>query len=161
MSIRNFLIIIAVLLAAASCASSSSSGNGAAETEETAITLKAKDAKLVTDGALVYNSDANCVAWWEKVTDEVIWKMEVAEAGEYEVIAAVACDPQFPGSTIGITVNGQTVSIKVPNTHGWSKYESLSAGKVSLDAGTCEVTVKALEVPGRFVANLRTVKFVK
>ena len=159
MPVRNIIIAIAaVMFMAVSCTSAKSSGT---EAEKTVITLKAKTAQLVTKAELMYNGDADCVAWWEKTSDEIIWEMEVAEAGEYEVIPSVACDPQFPGSTVGITVNDQTVSFKVPDTKGWSVYKSISAGKISLEAGSYKVVVKAIEVPGRFVANLKKLRFVK
>ncbi len=150
-------IVIAVTVLLPACITT----GGSATAEPTVITLESKDAQLVTQDQLVYNEGANCVAWWEKTTDEIKWDLPVQSAGVYDVVASVACDPQFPGSTVGVTVNGKTLTFKVTDTGGWSSYTNVSAGKITLEPGTYPVLVKAIEVPDRFVANLRTLKFIK
>jgi hypothetical protein len=165
-------VIITLLTAAAllsSCASAENAAPGGGQAAAvqppanptTVITLESKDAKLVTQSRLVYNANANCVAWWEKKTDEISWTLEIKEAGEYYVIAAVACDPQFPGSTVGVTVNNQTLTFEVPDTGSWSNYKDIAAGKIALQPGTYPVVVKAIKIPSSFVANLRTLSFMK
>ncbi|MBN2534750.1 MAG: hypothetical protein JXB88_17830 [Spirochaetales bacterium] len=163
---QKFIIIsMAITALLLSCVSTGNQGHADPDQPpvkpKTVITLESKDAQLTTQDQLVYNEEADCVAWWEKTTDEISWNVEVKEAGDYFIIASVACDPQFPGSTVGVTVNNQTLTFTVPDTGGWLDFFNITVGKINLKPGTYPVLVKAIEVPDRFVANLRTLKFVK
>jgi hypothetical protein len=158
---KSLIVMAAIAALVLSCASTGGAAGQTAAAEQTVVTLESKDAQLATQNQLVYNEGADCVALWEKTTDEISWNLEIKEAGEYEVVASVACDPQFPGSTVGVTVNKQTLTFKVSDTGTWTTFVSVKAGKITLQPGTYPVLVKAIEVPGRFVANLRTLKFVK
>ena len=151
------LIVLAALVL--SCATAGGSGGG--QGGQTVLTLQSKDAKLTTRDQLVYNADADCIAWWEKTTDEASWTLDVKEAGEYAVVASIACDPQFPGSTVGVTLNNKTLTFKVKDTGTWTTFVPVDVGTITLQPGSYPVVVKAIEVPGRFVANLRTLKFIK
>jgi hypothetical protein len=160
MNPRLFTIMLLTVLFLSCATSGGGAQSGAAAIEPpaspaTVITLQPKDAKLATQDRLVYNADADCVAWWEKKTDEITWTLTIKEAGDYFVIAQVACDPQFPGSTVGVTINNVTLTFDVPDTLSWSNYKSITAGKITLQPGTYPVLVKAIKVPDRFVANLR------
>ena len=151
------LIVLAALVL--SCATAGGSGGG--QGGQTVLTLQSKDAKLTTQDQLVYNADADCIAWWEKTTDEASWTLDVKEAGGYAVVASIACDPQFPGSTVGVTLNNKTLTFKVKDTGTWTTFVPVDVGTITLQPGSYPVVVKAIEVPGRFVANLRTLKFIK
>ncbi len=159
---RKFMIAsVAILVLLFACASTGGGATGGAQGSQTVLVLESKDAKLSTQDQLVYNAEADCIAWWEKTTDEATWNLEVKEAGDYSVVASIACDPQFPGSTVGVTLNGQTLTFKVKDTGTWTTFLPVDLGKITLKPGTYPVLLKAITVPGRFVANLRTIKFTK
>ena len=129
--------------------------------EPVTITLAAEDADLTTDGALVLEQDnesgAYNVGWWETITDEVSWDINVEQAGSYTVSVNYSCDPQFPGSTIVVSVGSQSVQGTIRDTGAWSSYVTQELGTINLQAGTRTVSVRASSVANRFVCNLRTV----
>jgi hypothetical protein len=148
------LIIAALLLAG--CAST-----GGAPREPVTYRLRAEDAVLTTNDTLVletsYDGPPN-VGWWSFVTDQISWDLEVEYSCDYVVLLNVACDPEFPGSTVAINVAGQTLEAQIPDTGDWANYTLLEAGVVTLEAGTYTVLVNATDVPTRFVCNLRDVR---
>ncbi len=87
--------------------------------------------------------------------------MTVPRAGNYAVTILVSCDPQFSGSVVNLMINKKTISFTVPDTGGWSEYQSLALGKITLQSGAHTVKVKADRVANRFVGNLRSVSFIK
>ncbi|MBN2532217.1 MAG: hypothetical protein JXB88_04965 [Spirochaetales bacterium] len=127
------------------------------------ITLSAVDAQLKTTGNLVYEEgpDRDNIGWWEKEDDEIIWTFDVADAGEYKVTVKIACDPQFAGSTVGVTVAGETLPFKVPDTGDWSAFIDVEVGSVKLDVGSQTLVVKGITLANRFFGNLQAVVLQK
>lgn len=122
--------------------------------------LDADDAVLTTSGALVLEEkeDGYNVGWWESTDDVISWEFEAEYSTDYAVALQLSCDPQFPGSTIAVTVGNQPVGeLVVPDTGDWSTYTTREVGVVSLEAGTHTVELQATNVANRFVANLRRV----
>jgi hypothetical protein len=134
------------------------SGPGAAK-EEVIIKLHAIDAQLKTNGGLMYEEkeDRECIGWWESPDDEIRWDFDVPADGDYAVTVRLACDTQFPGSTVGVTIGGQTLTFIVPDTYDWETYFDVDIGTVSLKAGPNTVLVKGIELVNRFFGNLQEV----
>jgi hypothetical protein len=159
---KSFLLTIVVALALIASCATTGGGSAAADTGKppasptTVIKLGAKDAQLVTTGQLQYEeSDVrNNIGWWGKTDDQIKWNLEVKEAGTYWVIARLSCDPQFPGSTVNVTINGKVMEFKVPDTGSWIDYVDVVAGSVELKPGAYPVLVQAKVVANRFVCNL-------
>jgi hypothetical protein len=125
------------------------------------LTLRAKNARLNTTARLAIETTAEGgnVGWWTSVADEIIWQLSVPKDGVYAVSVRIACDKRFPGSKIGVTVGGRTLFFTVPDTGEWSNYRDLAIGNIVLKAGSYPVKVKAVNIVGDFVCNLRSLTF--
>ncbi|GAB6089375.1 carbohydrate-binding protein [Spirochaeta dissipatitropha] len=126
-----------------------------AEKQEARIQLPARNATLESTGALVFESPN--IGWWERTEDRITWDVEVEIGGTYMVSLVASCDPEFPGSTVDVTINGQTVQTTIPSTGGWEYYRILEVATVNLSPGSYELLVQASNVHNRFVANLSEV----
>lgn len=117
----------------------------------------------------------NCsyfVNWTDK-EDHVVWKVDVHTAGTYEVSIDYTCPPADAGSTIELSFQDSRLTGSVqpgwdpplytnqdtlPRPHGESQmkeFRTLALGRVQLPAGTGPLTLRALEIPGKSVMDLR------
>ncbi len=108
---------------------------------------------------------------WTSTSDSITWDIEVAEAGEYEL--ALHYTAAEAGATIEASFEGTSVSGKVPEAHDPPAYgaeadrvprvgESLvkdfrafTLGTVSLPQARGELTLKAVDMAGSEVAEIR------
>jgi hypothetical protein len=152
-----YLLLIICVALIISCVS------GPGPAKEVIISLHAIDAQLKTSGGLVYEDQEGreCIGWWESPNDEISWGFDVPVDGEYAVTMRVACDTQFPGSTVGVTIGGQTLTFIMPDTYDWETYFNVDIGTVPLKAGPNTVLVKGIELVNRFFGNLQEVVLKK
>lgn len=121
------------------------------------LDLKAVDAK--TNGHVNYESDKEALGFWTNVADTVEWEFE-AVRGEVEVELELACADDSAGATFEVQVAGQTLKGAVPKTGGWSQFQKMKLGRLSVVApGKTKLVVKPLTKPGLGVMNLRAVRF--
>jgi len=148
-----FALVIVVIALLVGCAG-----------EPVTITLAAEDATLTSDGALTLEGDdaeGYNVGWWETITDEVSWDIDVESAGTYTVTINYACDPEFPGSTVVVSVGDQSVQGTIRDTSAWSSYITQELGEIELESGAQTVSIQASAVANRFVCNLRKIELTK
>jgi hypothetical protein len=134
--------------------------------------LPARDG--VPRGGVKRSSSApNCSYFvnWKTTADAITWDVEVATAGEYQVtLDYTSADP---GSTVELSLGTSKLSGKVapgwdpplytnqdtlPRPHGESTmkdFHPLELGTISLKKGRGLLTLRALEVPGASVMDLR------
>lgn len=126
------------------------------------ITLKANEAVITTSGSMVLEEGESGynIGWWETTDDEVTWDLEIPVQDDYAVLLNFSCDPQFPGSVVNVTINGETFEGTIFDTGGWTYYASLEVGTINLPPGKYEVLVKAASVANRFVCNLREIRLL-
>ncbi len=135
--------------------------------------LPARDA--VSHGGIVRSSrHPNCTYFkhWTSLDDSITWQAEVAAAGEYEVEVYYACPAKDVGSTIELSFGesrlvGQVTEPndppevgaaedRVPRTEGYVKdFQPLKLGRIQLPAGPGTLNLKALQIPGAQVMELR------
>jgi arylsulfatase A-like enzyme len=118
----------------------------------------------------------NCsyfVNWTTKV-DFMTWDIDVHAAGDYDVTIDYVCPDADAGSTIELSLGDSKTSGKV--TPGWyprllddqdrasrggesymRDFKTLSLGSMKLPAGRGLLTLKALDIPGKTVAEVRRV----
>ncbi|MFW6364094.1 MAG: carbohydrate-binding protein [Spirochaeta sp.] len=156
--LRGVVITAGALMLAiiAGCASAPAAGDAGAEPVR--IRLRAENAEMHSNGALVFENPN--IGYWETTEDRITWDADVEVGGTYMVSLYAACDPEFPGSIVDVTIDGQTVQVEIPDTGGWQEYRTLEAGTVELSPGSYELVVQASHVDNRFVANLSDVNLV-
>jgi arylsulfatase A-like enzyme len=112
---------------------------------------------------------------WNGTQDYMTWDVEVATAGKYEATVYYACPKEDVGSTIQLSFLDQRISTKVteandPPLRGAENdrvvrqgesyvkdFKPLRLGVVELERGHGELALKALEVPGKQVMEVRSV----
>ena len=105
----------------------------------------------------------------------MVWKLEVHTSGRYEVVIDYTCPEQDAGSLVELTFAGSRLTGRVapgwnpplytnqdtlPRPHGESQmkeFRPLQLGTMNLERGTAELTLRALEVPGKSVMDVRRV----
>lgn len=111
---------------------------------------------------------------WKTPADSMTWDVDVHTAGDYEVTLLYTCPEADAGSTIELSLNGSTLRGKV--APGWDppliagqdrvprkgesimkEFHPLPLGVFHLEKGRGLLTLRAVEVPGRSVMDVRMV----
>jgi hypothetical protein len=149
-------VSLAVGLAAAGLGGCASQPLGAGSE---AITLTAAGAKIVGDNArLASTPREEYIGYWTNTDTYVQWPLNHLRPGTYQVQALYSLDPQFPLSTIAVSLAGQTLTARLASTTNWDDYRALDLGTVKITAAGDEtLTVKATNKPMTYVMNLQKV----
>jgi len=112
---------------------------------------------------------------WTGKEDKITWDIEVANAGQYEAVVFYTCPKDDVGSTVELAFNKSKVRGKVTEPHdppsvgaefdrvdrGSESYvkdfRPLGLGTFRLEKGRGELTLSALDVPGKQVMDVRLV----
>jgi len=112
---------------------------------------------------------------WTSREDQLVWEIEVATTGRYEVSIDYTCPLSDVGSLIELSFNQSRLTGRV--APGWDpplytnqdtlprppaeskmkEFRSLAFGTIQLSRGQGALTLRALEIPGRSVMDLRRV----
>ncbi len=112
---------------------------------------------------------------WSSKDDSMVWLLDVHTAGRYEVSIDYTCKVPDAGSTIELSFQNASISGKV--TPGWDpplytnqdtlprpdgesqmkEFRTLNLGEVSLPVGIGQLTLRALDIPGKSVMDVRRV----
>jgi arylsulfatase A-like enzyme len=139
-------------------------------------TLPARDG--VPHGGIQRSARApNCSFFthWTATTDRITWAIEVATPGRYEVVVHYTCSAADVGSTIELSGNGGTVTGTVAEAHdpplrgqehdrvsrGGESYvkdwRPLRLGVMEMKAGRGTLTLRAVQIRGKQVMDVRSV----
>ncbi|MEO7600342.1 MAG: arylsulfatase [Opitutus sp.] len=110
---------------------------------------------------------------WKTSEDSITWDMDVHTAGVYDTAVYYTCGPSDVGSTIELSFNRQTATgtvtpawdpplngdkDRVPRDESYVKdFHPLSLGTMYLGAGRGILTLRALTIPGKNVADVQMV----
>lgn len=112
---------------------------------------------------------------WKAKDDRITWDVEVNTTGDYEAVIYYTCPEADAGSTIELSLNGAKLAGKVtpgwnpplytnqdtlPRPQGESKmkeFRPLALGTIRLEKGRGPLTLRALEIPGASVVDVRAV----
>ncbi len=110
---------------------------------------------------------------WTNTADTITWDVEVNTTGTYEVAIDYTCPVPDAGSTIELSFNGASLAGKVapgwdpplytnqdtiPRPAGESKmkeFHLLQLGTVRLEKGRGQLTLRATQIPGKSVMDMR------
>lgn len=140
-------------------------------------TLPARDG--VPHGNVKRSAQApNCsffTNWTAGKDDAITWDVEVATAGRYEAVVYYTCAAENVGATIELSLNSSRLPFKVVAAHDpplrgkehdrvsrgsesfVKDFQPLLLGEMNLVAGRGQLTLKALDVPGKGVIDVRSV----
>ena len=112
---------------------------------------------------------------WTSTEDRITWDIEVATAGKYDAVIDFTCPESDIGSKVelsfnGIQVQGAVSKANNPPLRGAEHdrvprkgesfvkdFRPLSLGVIQLNAGQGQLTLRALEIPGKQVMDVRAV----
>ncbi len=158
---RSAWYLIGSVLAAAFLAGCALQPLGATRTP---ITLDTRTVKIVGANARFAQmqkvSDPSAtedyLGYWTNTDTFLQWDVKNLRPGAYLVQVYYSLDPQFPGSTIAVSLAGQTFSKKLDATKNWDDYQSLEIGTIRIAAASdATLTLKATDKPKTYVLNLK------
>jgi hypothetical protein len=139
--------------------------------------LPARDG--VPHGAVIRsNPYPNCSYFtqWQTKSDFMSWDVEVLEAGNFEVALYYTCSAMDVGSVIQLSFRGSHIESRLgkandpplkgmendryPRMESYVKdFIPMKLGTIRLVKGSGQLTLKALDIPGREVAEVRLLLF--
>jgi arylsulfatase A-like enzyme len=103
----------------------------------------------------------NTLGFWTRVDDWASWEFTVRQPGEFAVTALVGCGKGSGGSTVQFQAENQILTLTVPETGGFQKFEPQELGRLTFkSAGRHPLEVRATAKPHAAVMDLREVKLV-
>jgi arylsulfatase A-like enzyme len=112
---------------------------------------------------------------WTSKDDSITWEVEVATGGRYEAVVYYTCAAKNVGATVELSLNGSRVATKVTEAHDppltgaehdrtsrgsesfVKDFKPLRLGELKLEAGRGQLTLRATDVPGEGVIDVRTI----
>lgn len=112
---------------------------------------------------------------WTSREDSLVWQLDVHTAGRYEVVIDYTCPEQDAGSRIELSFRDRrltgivapawdpplyTNQDTLPRPHGESQmkeFRPLKLGEFELESGPGALTLRALDIPGKSVMDVRRV----
>ena len=147
----------------------------------TSTLLPARDGR--TTGHIQRSGRApNCSYFknWTRRGDKIFWDVEVTQSGEYDVIVYYACPEADLGATFELSFNNATLKGKVtqandpplrgaendrtPNRGSESyvkTFKPMHMGTVHLNRGRGELALRATDIPGTQVMEVRLLNFIR
>jgi hypothetical protein len=112
---------------------------------------------------------------WTTLEDRMVWELDVHTGGEYEVVLDYTCPMDDAGATIEVSLGTSRLAGKVspgwdpplytnqdtlprpPGESRMKEFRPLRLGVMRLPAGRGALVLRALEMPGRSVMDVRRV----
>jgi arylsulfatase A-like enzyme len=111
---------------------------------------------------------------WKSTSDSILWKAEVLTEGNYDVEIYYTCPPEDVGSTYVLSFSGQKLTGKVTTAHHpplkgmendrvermesyVKEFIPMKAGSIYLPKGEGILTLKATNIPGSNVMDVRLI----
>lgn len=112
---------------------------------------------------------------WNAKEDSMVWLLDVHTTGRYEVVIDYTCPEADAGSRVELSFRANRLAGRVapgwnpplymnqdtlPRPHGESQmkeFRPLKLGEISLEKGEAPLTLRALEIPGKSVMDVRRV----
>jgi alpha-L-fucosidase len=123
------------------------------------LVLKAADAEINGSAQIEEIGGVSNVGYWTDPQTTVSWNADLP-AGDYNVELCYAAETGSDGNEFHILAGDQSLSGTIKATGSWSKFESVSLGKLTIPAGTKAIIVKPGKVGGP-VMNLRWIRLAK
>ncbi len=113
---------------------------------------------------------------WNSLSDSITWDVEVMQTGEYQVTLYYTCKEGDEGATFQLTHGGSRLQGTIETAHDppltgmendrvlrpesyVKDFKPLNIGNIHLDQGTGLLTLKATEMPGSSVMDVRLLFF--
>ena len=125
------------------------------------LDLLAGNGEIYGDRIAVYVPQ-RCIGWWMKESDHVIWNVEVAQAGTYDVQLEWSIPDNWAGNRFSLFVDGQKrMTATIPTTGDFSNFKVEKFGQTKLNAGRTRIAMRPAGAINGELADLRRVRLIK
>lgn len=101
--------------------------------------------------------DWDTIDGWSKPGESVFWRLDVAEAGEYEVVAAYGCNPSDAGGRLRLSVDGDSLEATIEATPSRHVFEKRVLGRIRLSKGPAQLRAEVVRAPGAELVALNRI----
>jgi hypothetical protein len=115
---------------------------------------------------------------WKTKGGEMTWDIEIGRGGEFEPVIYYTCPAGDVGSTVELSFMGVRAQCKITEAFAppligmqydrverqesyWKDFRPLPVGRMTLPRGRAKLTLRALEISGKQVADVRYVAMVR
>lgn len=91
---------------------------------------------------IVFEAPFRNIGYWHDETDHVTWSVRTPAEARFDVWMVYACDPGSAGSAFRLEGAQEPLRGEIPGTTGWSDYQKVLVGSVTLAAGEQQLTMR-------------------
>jgi hypothetical protein len=104
-----------------------------------------------------YNRDT--IDNWTDVNDSVTWKVDVMEAGEYDLILSYGCGAGQEKSRVKVQLGQAAAEYTFAATAGKMVFATRTAARMRLQRGPAMLKIQAAAMPGKEMATIHKIWF--
>jgi putative membrane-bound dehydrogenase-like protein len=93
-------------------------------------------------GSITLEPQFQNIGLWHGDLDHVVWSVQIAKTGRYDVSFDYACADEAAGNTFILECGQAEMRGRVKGTGGWDKYRLAKVGTVALEAGPRRITLR-------------------
>jgi putative membrane-bound dehydrogenase-like protein len=105
--------------------------------------------------AITFEGPFQNIGFWHGEKDQIVWTVELAQAGRYEVTLDYACDNGSAGNRFVLEGGEPALRGQVQGTGGWDQYRQVRIGTLTMPAGVSHLTVRPEGKPAGALLDLR------
>jgi putative membrane-bound dehydrogenase-like protein len=111
-------------------------------------------------GDICFEEPFRNVGCWHGQDDHVVWALDVAKPGTFDVWLDYSCSDAVAGNAFMIQGGKAPLGGKVAGTGGWDRYAQKKIGEVALDAGKQKLVMRPVGAIRGALLDLRTLYLV-
>ena len=123
------------------------------------ISLQARKSEVYGE-ELVYEKTFHNLGYWSNSGDYALWRIEVPQAGAYEVEIEWSCPADTAGNEFEIQAGDNRLTGAVVATVDWKDYKKARVGRLRLPAGRQEIVVRSHGPIQGYLFDLRSVTLI-
>ena len=101
--------------------------------------------------------DWDTIDGWKEPGEKATWRLDVQEAGTYDVKLSYGCRPTIAGGTLKLFSGTSQLEHEVNATATAEQFEDFAAGTIELSDGEIELTAEVLSTTGSELMRLRSI----
>ncbi len=129
------------------------------QSETGQLALLASQCKI-HGGSILFEAPFKNIGFWHHANDHVIWEIEVAKQGRFDIYLDYACHDASAGNQLAIHGLEIPLRYQVQATGGWDKYVRTRIGETDLKAGRRSLIVQPSETVRGALCDLKAIYLV-
>jgi putative heme-binding domain-containing protein len=91
---------------------------------------------------IAFEADFKNIGFWHGLNDHVLWHIESAKPGTFDVYLDYACNEDSAGNLFVFETWKSAISGQIGSTGGWDKYQQRKVGTITLPAGPGTISIR-------------------